>query len=90
MVKPGRRKALSRGKREGALDDSFATKRWLDSVPPGKFPRLAGWRMLFFLGTAKDWLIDRIGSTTLDAFSGSQQFYTWALVSLLSWADSPD
>ena len=36
--------------------------------------------MLLFLGTAKDWLIDGIGSTTLDAVSGSQQFYTWALV----------
>jgi 4-amino-4-deoxy-L-arabinose transferase-like glycosyltransferase len=78
---PAVKMALSEGKREAALDDVFRDQAlaWISSHP-GSFLALTGWRMLLFLGTPNDWLIDGIGSNTLDAVSSSQRVYTWALL----------
>lgn len=78
---PAVKRALSEGKREAALDDVFRDQAlaWISSHP-GSFLALTGWRILLFLGTPNDWLIDGIGSNTLDAVSGSQRVYTWALL----------
>ncbi|HEY5531391.1 MAG TPA: glycosyltransferase family 39 protein [Candidatus Anoxymicrobiaceae bacterium] len=73
--------ALSQGKREAALDAIFRDQAlsWISSHP-GSFLALSGWRTLLFLDKTKDWLLDGIGSNTLDALSGFQQVYTWVLL----------
>lgn len=73
--------ALSEGKREAALDDVFRDQAmvWISSHP-GSFLALTGRRMLLFLVTPNDWLVDGIGSSTLDAVSGFQWVYTWVLL----------
>jgi len=38
--------------------------------------------MLLFLGAPNDWLISEIGTNSLDAVSGVQRVYTWALMFL--------
>jgi 4-amino-4-deoxy-L-arabinose transferase-like glycosyltransferase len=78
---PAVMRALAEGKREGALDNVFRDQAlaWISSHP-GSFLRLTGWRMALFLGAPNDWLVDGIGSNTLDAVSGSQEFYGWALM----------
>jgi len=73
--------AVSQGKREAALDDVFRDQAlsWISSHP-GRFLSLTGWRMLLFLSRVNDWLVDGIGSDTLDTLSGFQRDYTWALL----------
>ena len=78
---PAVKAAISQGKREAALDDVFRDQAlsWISSHP-AHFLSLTGRRMLLFLGRVNDWLADGIGSDTLDALSGFQRIYTWALL----------
>jgi 4-amino-4-deoxy-L-arabinose transferase-like glycosyltransferase len=78
---PAVKAAVSEGKREAALDDVFRDQAlsWISSHP-ARFLSLTGWRMLLFLGRVNDWLVDGIGSGTLDALYGFQRVYTWVLL----------
>ncbi len=80
---PAVQTALSEGKREAALDDVFLKQAlaWIWSHP-ADFVALTGWRVLLFLAAPDDWLISGIGSNNLDAMSGVQRVYTWALMFL--------